>query len=227
MPGSPSIRQSDRYRTYNIRELTIGKVLAQKVERNGDKLFLTYLADGRRYTYRDLDRASNRLANGLLAHGVDAVSHVAILMENSPEQLLSFFALGKIRGVAIPINAASRGDLLRYFLVQSDSTAIFVGARFLERVLALGPALAKTIRLVVVVPDGTTQPPAAPCGDWRCIDFASLMEAGDESAPPVEASFRDLAMIMYTSGTTGPSKGCSFSQARTFLWGMSHAEALG
>lgn len=227
MLGHPSMRHSDRYRTYNIRDLTIGNVLAQKVERNGDKVFLTYLADGRRYTYRDLDRASNRLANGVLAQGVEAGSHVAILMENCPEQLLSFFALGKIRGVAIPINAASRGDLLQYVLVQSDSTAIFLEARFLERVLALGPTLAKTIRLVVVVPDGTTQPPAEDLGDWHCIDFASLMEAGDETPPAVEVSFRDMAMIMYTSGTTGPSKGCSFSQARTFLWGMSHSEALG
>ena len=227
MSGYPSIRHSDRYRGYSIRELTIGKVLAQRVERNGDKVFLTCLADGRRYTYRDLDRASNRLANGLQAHGVDAGSHVAILMENSPEQLLSFFAIGKIRGVSIPINAASRGDLLRYFLVQSDSTAIFIGARYLERVIALGPALAKTLRLVVVVPDGTALPPAEHHGDWRCIDIASLMAAGDEIPPRIESSFRDLAMIMYTSGTTGPSKGCSFSQARTFLWGMSHSEALG
>ena len=217
---------TDRYRTYNIRDLTIGKVLAAKAKRNGDKLFLSYLPDGRRYTYRDIDRFSNRLANGALAQGLGPGSHVAILMENCPEQVLSVFALGKIGAVAIPINAASRGELLRYFLVQSDSTAIFVEARFLERILALGPTVAKILRLVVVVPDGTAQPPAEGRGDWRCVDFQSLMEAAEE-APPVEVGFRDMAMIMYTSGTTGPSKGCIFSQARSLLWGMSHAEALG
>ena len=220
------MRHSDLYRTHKIRDLTTSKVLAEKVAQDGDKVFLTYLPDGRRYTYRDLDRFSNKLANGLIAQGLGPGSHVAILMENCPEQVLGFFALGKIGAVAIPINAAVRGDLLQYFLTQSDSTAIFVEARFLERVIALGPDLAKTVRLVVVVPDGSPQTAMESCGDWHCVDFSSLM-APSEEAPPVQVSFRDMAMIMYTSGTTGPSKGCSFSQVRTFLWGMSHAEALG
>jgi len=220
------MRHSDQYRTHKIRDLTMGHVLAEQVAKNGDKVFLTYLPDGRHYTFRDLDRFSNKLANGLLAQGLGPGSHVAILMENCPEQVLSFFALGKIGAVAVPINAAVRGDLLHYFLDQSDSTALFVEARFLERVLALGPTLAKTVRLVVVVPDSSPQTSMESYGDWHCVDFSSLMVSSEEP-PPVDVSFRDMAMIMYTSGTTGPSKGCSFSQVRTFMWGMSHAEALG
>lgn len=219
------MRQSDRYRGYNIRELTVGRVLAEKAARIGDKVFLTWLPDGRCWTYRDIDRQSNALANGFLASGVAQGAHVAILMENCPEQLLAFLALGKLGAVAVPINAAARGELLRYFIEQSDSTAIVVEARFVERLIAIGPDLAARLRQVIVVPDDSGA--ALPGAPWNAIAFERVLATCGPDAPPVEVSFRDMAMIMYTSGTTGPSKGCVFSQVRTLLWGMSHAEAWG
>ena len=218
------VRHVDRYRGYNIRELTLGRVLAEKAARIGDKVFLTWMPDGRRWTYRSIDRESNALANGMLASGLASRAHVAILMENCPEQVLAFLALGKIGAVAVPINAAARGELLRYFIEQSDSSAIVIEARFLERLLALGPDLAARLRQVIVVADESgAAPPGAP---WNAIPLERVA-AGSAEPPPVEVRFRDMAMIMYTSGTTGPSKGCVFSQVRTLLWGMSHSEALG
>jgi carnitine-CoA ligase len=216
------VRQSDRRRGYNLRELTVGRVLAEKAARIGDKVFLTWMPDGRRWTYRDIHAQSNALANGLLASGLAQGAHVAILMENSPEQVLAFVALGKIGAVAVPINAAARGELLRYFIEQSDASAIVVEARFLERLTALGPDLA--LRQVIVVADESGV--ALPAAPWNAVAFERVA-AGSPEAPHVEVGFRDMAMIMYTSGTTGPSKGCVFSQVRTLLWGMSHAEAWG
>lgn len=220
-----AVRHVDRHRGYNIRELTVGRVLAAKAARVGDKVFLTWLPDGRRWTYRDMERQSNALANGLLASGLAQGAHVAIVMENCPEQVLTFFALGKIGAVAVPINAAARGELLRYFIEQSDSSAIVIESRFLERLLAIGPDLAARLRLVIVVPDESGA--SLPGGPWNAVPFDRVAGSGGPDAPPVAVDFRDMAMIMYTSGTTGPSKGCIFSHARTMLWGMSHAEALG
>ena len=220
------MRQSEQYRNYDIRELTIGNVLAQKAKKHGNKTFLTYLSDGRKYSYLDIDRISNRLANGVLTQNLGPKAHVAILMENCPEQVLIFFALGKIGAVSIPINAAAKGDLLQYFLTQSDSTALFIQEKFLERILALDKSLIHKMKLVVVVRDETSETTPKNCGNWHCVDFEKLMNLSDEP-PSIPVSFRDLSMILYTSGTTGPSKGCRFSQARTLLWGMSHAEALG
>lgn len=218
-------RHEDRRFDYRIRDLTAARVLARQAARLGDKAFLTWLPDGRRWSYADIDRQSNALANGLLAQGIGKGRHVAILMENCPEQVLASFALGKLGAVAVPVNAAARGELLRYFLEQSDSEAIVVEARFVERLVALGPAMAERMRLVVVVPDETGA--GLPGKPWRALPFARVAAAGGEAPPPVEVGFRDMAMIMYTSGTTGPSKGCIFSQVRTMLWGMSHAEAHG
>jgi carnitine-CoA ligase len=220
-----AVRHVERYRGYDIRELTVGRVLAEKAARIGDKVFLTWLPDGRRWTYREIDRQSNALANGMLKTGLLAGGHVAILMENCPELVLTCFALGKIGAVAIPINAAARGELLRYFIEQSDSSAIVVEARFLERVVALGPEVAARLRQVIVVPDESGA--ALPGAPWNAMPFERVVSAGGPDAPPVTVGFRDMAMIMYTSGTTGPSKGCVFNHVRTLLWGMSHAEAMG
>ena len=106
-----SVHQSPVYRNYDIRRLTIGAVLEAQARDVGDKVFLTWLPDGRRYTFADAHRLSNRLANGLMAQGIGQGSHVAMLMENCPELALSAFALGKIGAVAVPINAAARGPL--------------------------------------------------------------------------------------------------------------------
>lgn len=222
---STTLRHSDRYRNYDIRRLTIGNVLAEKADRLGDRTFLTWLPEGRRFSFREVDRLSNAVANGLLGQGVGKASHVALLMENCPEQVLAYFALGKLGAVAVPINAASRGEHLHYFLEQSDAQALIVESRFLDRILAIGPERLPALRLVVVV-DNESGPIGLPTRAWRSVGFDHLLKSID-TPPPVDVSFRDRAMIMYTSGTTGPSKGCVFSQVRTLLWGMSHAEALG
>ena len=226
-----SVHQSPVYRNYDIRRLTIGAVLEAQARDVGDKVFLTWLPDGRRYTFADAHRLSNRLANGLMAQGIGQGSHVAMLMENCPELALSAFALGKIGAVAVPINAAARGELLRYFLEQSDASAIIVEARFADRVLALGADMAGRLGRVIVVADESGDGcPAGVAGDaegWQRVGFETVLQGGHDAAPEVEVGFRDMAMIMYTSGTTGPSKGCVFGQARNLLWGMSHAEAHG
>ena len=93
---------------YETRDLTIGKVLARQVRQAGDKKFLTYLPDGRSFTFAELDRISNRLANGLAALGLGRGAHVAIMMENRPEFILACWALGKLGAVAVPVTPPRR-----------------------------------------------------------------------------------------------------------------------
>ena len=87
------IRHINRYRGYNIRELAVGRVLARQAARIGDKVFLTWLPDGRRWTYGDIERQSNALANGLLAKGIGKGAHVAVLMEKETLEREEFEAI--------------------------------------------------------------------------------------------------------------------------------------
>jgi crotonobetaine/carnitine-CoA ligase len=204
--------------SYPLRERTIPHVLRDKAATNGDQTFLLF--EGRAYSYRDTDRLSNQLANSLAALGVKYGSHVAMFMENKPEVVLTYFALGKLGAVAVPINTAAKGAMLSYFLTQSDSEVLVFDAPAADRVGAAAAA-APRLRSTIVV-DGLA--PAAWPAHLPVHDFTALL-AGDTRAPDANPVCSDPFMIMYTSGTTGRSKGVVVPQASVLSQAMAIAEA--
>jgi carnitine-CoA ligase len=205
---------------YAVRDLTIGQLLAAKALRNGDRTFLACLSDGRRYSYADVERASNAIARGLAAHGVRHGDHVALMLENCPEQILAYFALGKIGAVAVPLHAASRGRMLQYYLEHSDSVALVTSTDLLDRLPEHRPA---ALRRVFVVGAREAKAPR-PLDDLPIVPFEDL-ECRSSDAFESPAKFSDLAFIKYTSGTTGPAKGVMMTQARTLLYGITTVES--
>jgi len=198
-------------RDYELHERTMGRILAEKAERIPDKTFLLW--EGRSWTYAALEQMTNRYANGLRALGIGHGDHVAVMLPNCPEFFWVCWGLGKIGAVAVPINTAAKGDMLRYFIDQSDASCVVVDDEWVARLAAIQPQLAKVGRYVY----RGEQAPAA-CGlDASSAPVHALaeLESTDASRPALDAvSYDDVHLIMYTSGTTGPSKGvmCPHSQ---------------
>lgn len=216
--------------TFDLANATITCALEHRAQRFPDKVFLTHLPDGRRYTYADMSRETAAFGAGLLKQGVRKGAHVAVLMENCPEQLIAIWGISRNGMVAIPLNSASKGQLLAYFLGHSDSEAVVVEAQLLPRVLEILDNL-PALKHVVVASDcrASSQPDSQPQpggivvtvpASVVCLDFQSVLKDGagmQPDDPPVR--FNDLAMLMYTSGTTGPSKAIMFSHAQLVYWG--------
>jgi len=80
--------------------------------------------------------------------GIVRGTHVAVMMDNCAEQLLLYFALGKIGAVTVPINTASRGDLLKYYLDLADVEAVFVDLTLLDRIAEVRPELPKLTKVI-------------------------------------------------------------------------------
>lgn len=202
---------------YSTAELTIGGVLARQAYAKGDQVFLRFLPDGREYTYAELHFGSSRFAQGLALIGIGKGTHVAILMDNSPEHLLLVFALAKLGAVAVPINTACQGQVLSYYIEQSDSTFVALDAAYLDRFDAPGtfPKLSAAI-VLGQGPAGATVP--------AYHDMITLMGHSSDPGCPVEVRCSDLACLSYTSGTTGPSKGNMLSHAASLAFGLSNAE---
>ena len=202
---------------YDIGQLTMTQMLADKAKKHGDRNFLTYLPDGRSYSYADIDLLSNQLANSLMQVGIHKGTHVALVMENCPEQLLAYFALAKIGAVAVLLNVSMRGQLLGYFLTNSDASAVILESQFLDRINEIETDI-PNIRNLVVLSDETQAPlpTKSLSAPWTVTDFRTLFE-GSNKPPEVDVKFSDLAMLAYTSGTTGPSKGNMYVQATTLL----------
>lgn len=207
---------------YSIADRTIGRLIADGAARNGDKTFLTYLPDGRTYSYKDVHLLSNRMANALKARGIAKGDHVAVMMDNCPEQFLTYLALNKLGAVAVPLNTAARGMLLSYAIGHSDAVALIAEQSFLERFNEVKDDVA-ALRLIVLLDDG-----AEPVDrlDWTVEDFPALLEGSPEDLDE-GVTCGDLAMLAYTSGTTGPSKGNMLAQATAVYYGLTTAESHG
>ncbi|WP_028222362.1 AMP-binding protein [Paraburkholderia oxyphila] len=206
-----------RWRGYDTRTLTFAAVLADRASRIGDRVCMEFLEDGRHFSYADVERLSNRMARALEALGIGAGSHVAVMLDNTPEHVLLLFALAKLGATSVLINAAAVGDLLRHFLCTAEASTLVIEESFLSRWLAIRDAVPSIKR--IIVNDGSQMVQLPEGGDVAATSFQALFEGADESEL-TGTRFSDTAHIMFTSGTTGPSKGVLYTQARSLMYAL-------
>jgi crotonobetaine/carnitine-CoA ligase len=182
---------------YQLKQRTISHLLADKAVRVGDRTWLIF--GEQRYSYADAHALSNRYACGFRDLGVRKGDHVAVMLPNCPEFIWTIWGLGKLGAVTVPLNTAARGELLRYFVTQSDSSYVVVGAEYADR---MAEALGEThgVRTFCTLGGSGTRLAA-------CVDLASFASAPAEEPDRNAVLASDPQYIMYTSGTTGPSKG--------------------
>jgi len=199
-----------------VTEWTMAAVTARRAQLSGDTLFLRFIPDGRTYTYRELHRLTDGLAAALQRLGIRQKQHVAVITDNCPEQILGFYALGKLGAVSVPINPATRGELLRYYLDHADCCCAIVAAElvpFLAEVVVAMPLL----RRVLVIGDAAVaRQQIAPSG-IEVDEFPAQLDCSQAFQSP--SRYCDLAYLIYTSGTTGPSKAIIVSHACAHSWG--------
>ena len=178
----------------------IGVDLCDKWAHQPDRLALIYEDDGgrtQRYTFLDLKRRSNRLANGLKAMGIGIGDRVGILLPQRPETAISHIGLYKLGAIAIPLFTLFGTDALAYRLENSQASGVITDADNLPKILSIRDTLPQL--RVIIVTDGD-----APEG---VADFGDLLSRGSDAFTPVPTRADDPALIIYTSGTTGPPKG--------------------
>lgn len=213
--------------TFDLRELTVSQVLARQCERHGGKLFLTELWTGRQWTYAQLDALVNRAAHALRGVGVEKGHHVGMLLGNSAEHLALFLALGKLGAVAVPINTAARGDLLRYYFTHGDASLAIVDEELAPRLQEVLATLENVRQVVVLGKDGQAASPAALVLAKPADDLSALTANAPTEPPDAQVKCSDLLMLSYTSGTTGPSKASMLSHAAALTYGTGATEAQG
>jgi long-chain acyl-CoA synthetase len=167
---------------------TIPELLKQRVAATPDKLFLFSEADKRQFTYKQFEAAVMRTARMLAARGVRKGDVVSLLMPNSVEYVIAYFACWQIGALAGPINSLLKSQEIAYVISNSEARALLVNSEFLP--------LIETIR-----DDLPT-----------IITFDNEADATREEItgvdPTAEIDGDHEAIIIYTSGTTGKPKGC-------------------
>ena len=190
--------------------LTIGKdpetwlvhrVLEQRAAERPDHPVMHW--DGQNYTYAAINREANRIAAGLSARGIEPGHRFAVMMQNVPAHVFVWFATAKLGVVEVPINTAYRGDILTHIVTSARVTAMVLDAEFVPVVARIADRCPGLGTFIVAGGDLEDARRTLP-GVVLSLEDVATGDGTDETRA-VEAT--TTACIMFTSGTTGPSKG--------------------
>jgi long-chain acyl-CoA synthetase len=173
---------------------TLAEILPAAAARHADRTAL--VVGERRLTFRELDEGSNRVARGLVGLGVAPGDTVGLFGANGPDWVVAYYGIAKCGAVLNPLSSMLTTDELRYTVADSGARVIVASA---EKGLQLGELQADgTLSHVVLW--GTREAAGA-------VPMSSWLEATDATFEVRPRQPSDLAVIAYTSGTTGRPKG--------------------
>lgn len=160
---------------------------------------LIHPTSGRSCTYRELLAETEAVAAGLAALGIGKGDRVCIYLDSSPEYLISYFAVWRAGGVAVPLNIVLRRDEVRYHIDDAEAKALITSAQGWQEAqeVCAGAASLSAVVLTDARVEGTVA--------W------SDLAAKKVKFPPVHCDCNDLCQLQYTSGTTGRPKGAMLS----------------
>ncbi len=180
---------------------TLGDLLRKRAADLGEQPLGHWFEDGVELSYRQLDESADRLASSLLSQGVRKGTHVAVMLPNVAAFPISWFALGRIGAVMVPVNTAYTAEEVHFVLDDSDAQFMIIDAGFLATLAALTerPPMVVDARVIV-------HGDAVPAG---MVAWSGLLDAGTlPFSAPSTVCENDLLNLQYTSGTTGFPKGC-------------------
>jgi crotonobetaine/carnitine-CoA ligase len=181
---------------------TLPGVLAAAVADDPARRFLH--CDGRDLTVGQLDDASSRIAGALGEWGIARGDRVAVMMANVPDFLDVWFGIVRRGAIEVPVHAAYRGPLLAHILAESGARILFCDAGFVARLAGLElPALERIVVRGALDPDPD---PATPLPHIPLHELAEALASAPAGDLP-QVVPEDVSCLLYTSGTTGPSKG--------------------
>jgi long-chain acyl-CoA synthetase len=175
--------------------MTLGQMLAQTAERLPNKTAIRFR--DQETTYADFDKRANQVANGLIALGIQPGDRVALLIHNLPLFMEAYYGILKAGAAVVPLNVLYKPAEIEYIVKDSGAKALLTLAPFAAQALQAAANAPELQKVIVASPE---EMPGAIL--WR-----DAFGQASEAAPNVAVGDGDVAVIPYTSGTTGRPKG--------------------
>ena len=178
--------------------MTIPQLVDQVVATYGRRKCLTY--EQKTYTYNTINQKMNQVAHGLHKLGLSVGNRIGLFLSNCPEYLFSYFGVLKLGGVNVPINTFLSSDELQFILNDCDISVVVTDNKLYKVLESALPKLPQLKHIIVVGEEisGT-------------IPFTSFEKEPVENPAWESPQHEDIAVIHYTSGTTGTPKGAMLS----------------
>ena len=212
---------SDWYAKEDPTGWVLPRILRDRAQTHPGRPYIRF-GDGDWVTYGEIDLRANRIANALIARGLQKGQCVSTLMPNSVDQVALWFGILRAGGVQSPINLAYRGDFLSWVINLPESRFLVISDDLLDRL----DNVADELPLLEHVFLWSSDAPNGPNPKVNFEPFAVLDDAPDTD-PGVEVTWVDDARVMFTSGTTGRSKGVIKQHASDYFSGRTYNEVCG
>jgi long-chain acyl-CoA synthetase len=181
--------------------MTLARLADEALDKYGEYVALAF--EGRQYTNVDQQRQAARLAHALRRLGVAPGDRVMVMLANCPEVIQSYGAILKCGAVIVPVIFLLGDKEVAHILADSEARVVITSTDMLWKVEGQLGVLT-TLRHVLLVDGG---------GDGRTRSLADESAGEPETFVAVDRGPDDLAVILYTSGTTGVPKGVALSHA--------------
>jgi len=180
--------------------MILGEVLANSAKNHPKKTALIY--QDQRISYQELFQKVQLMASGLKNLGVEKGDGVGLLLPNCPEFVVSYFAIAAIGAVIIPLNIMFKREELNYILGDAQAKVLVTNNTFMELAQGLRQSI-NSLKEVVIAGDKEDLPGLVAAAQEENLEY---LDKGSEEIKP-----EDVAVYLYTSGTTGHPKGAMLS----------------
>lgn len=177
-------------------------------EKNPDKLYIIY--ENQEYSYQKANSMARKLADAINSLDYCKGDRIALMTTNIPQYVLAEQACFKLGAAIVPTNPMYTIPELTHQFKDSGTTVVLVEARFAEKVIKIYQEGHTKIRYIVIIQEG--EKVELEKADY-ILDYDELLAKGTDKEVDIAVYSDDLAMLQYTGGTTGLSKGCMLSNA--------------
>ncbi len=197
----------------------LGRMLEEAAQKHPGDTYFWF--EGEQYTYSKVLAQSRMVAQGFAGQGVKKGSHVAMLMENCPEFIYTWFGLALLGAVEAPFNPFHKGSLLEYLINYSDAEILVISSSFIDEIRSVEDRICNVKKIII---DGQFN--GKPFKKIETITFTALLQ-GDGKPRTGEVKYNDIMALMFTSGTTGPSKGVLITHNQAFFVASQYVNVTG
>ncbi|MCB1474762.1 MAG: AMP-binding protein [Rhodobiaceae bacterium] len=193
-------------------EILLPQLIRKQAADNGGKCYLEEV-DGLSQTYEEAHSAAIAWARGFSAIGLSAEDRVLMFLPPKIETVNIWLGLGWLRAIAVPVNTEYRGQMLSYVIENSRATVMVCTTGYLHEVLSAGSGGGSALKTIVVLDNSDGFVPPAD-SKYDIMHHRDLIDRGTTNDDEFQGPNPwDISTVMYTSGTSGVSKGVMITWA--------------